>query len=350
MKLKLAAAVFVVLSSAGCVTSTNSYTRDIVYRDGSYYSPADEQNGDYYYEPEPDYSYYDDYDYGFGYYGNSRYGGNSFSSCRFSYRYDRYCDRGWGSSFLSFGGLSIFFGSPNRYDYGHGYYGNYGYGSNDGYYRGYPNYGGHAPGYAPRNNDPIPMPKPRRPIGQVPDYGFDNGPGMRVPGEPVFIPTKPGRIDQNPVERGAEPQEQENLNPYTRNRPQRPNRPEFPRVDREDNGDGIVIREDNARQRRTRPFFPIREDRPEPIEKPIRDDRRTQPYPQRRDSQPNRQQEGSDGAPEPVIGNNRQERQAPPVQQRERIERPERVERPQRIEAPVREPQRQSSDDSSGIQ
>ncbi len=341
MKLKLAAAVFVVLSSAGCVTSTNSYTRDIVYRDGSYYSPADEQNGDYYYEPEPDYSYYDDYDYGFGYYGNSRYGGNSFSSCRFSYRYDRYCDRGWGSSFLSFGGLSIFFGSSNYYDDGYGYYG------------GYPNYGWHSPRPRPHNYGPVPMPKPGRPINQIPDYGFNNGPGMRVPGEPVLIPTKPGRLDQNPVEPEAGSQQQENLNPYTRTRPQRPNRPEFPRVDREDSVDGVIIREDNSRQRRTRPSFPVRDGRPEPIEKPIRDDRRTQPYPQNRDSQPNRQQEGNDGASsEPVIRNNGQERAAPRVQQRERVERPERnerIERSERVERPVREIPKESGDDRNSV-
>ena len=58
MKTKLAISlvvpVLIMLGSTGCVTSTSSYTRDIVYRDGSYYSPADEQYGDYYYEPEPD--------------------------------------------------------------------------------------------------------------------------------------------------------------------------------------------------------------------------------------------------------------------------------------------------------
>ncbi|MEO8002380.1 MAG: hypothetical protein ABI644_10930, partial [Arenimonas sp.] len=123
MKLKLATAVLVILASSGCVTSTNSYTRDIVYRDGSYYSPADEQNGDYYYEPEPDYSYYDNYSYGFGYNNSPWYRGYSSYSCRFSYHYDRYCDRGWGNAFLNFGGLTIFFGSPDYYGYGYPYYG-----------------------------------------------------------------------------------------------------------------------------------------------------------------------------------------------------------------------------------
>jgi len=337
MKLKLAAAVLVILASSGCVTSTNSYTRDIVYRDGSYYSPADEQNGDYYYEPEPDYSYYDDYNYGFGYYGNSWYGGHSaYNSCRFSYRYDRYCDRGWGrNAFLNFGGLSIFFGSPNYYDYGYGYD------------SGYPHYGWHTPRPRPHNNGPIAMPKPGRPINQIPDYGFNNGPGIRVPGEPVRIPTKPGLIDQNPVEPIAEPQERENLNPYTRTREPRPNRSGFPRNGREDNGgnEGIVIRDDNPRQRRVRPSLSVDEGNFEPAEKPVRQDRRTQPYPQDLDSPSNRQQEAADTAPsERVVRDNRQERSAPRVQQRERIERPERSERP------VREIRRESNDDGNGGQ
>jgi len=337
MKFKLAVAVLVVLSSAGCVTTTNSYTRDIVYRDGSYYSPADEQNGDYYYEPEPDYSYYDDYNYGFDSYGSSWYGGNSFSSsCRFSYRYDRYCGRGWGNSFLNFGGLSIFFGSPGYYNYGYGYHG------------GYPYYGWHSPRPRPHNDGPIPMAKPGRPINRIPDYGFNNGPGMRVPGEPVLIQTKPGRVDQNPVQPVANPQEQENLNPYTRARTQRPNRPDFPRNEREDSGEGMIISEDNSRQRRIRPSFPIRDDRSDPTEKPIRADRRTQPYPQTLDSQPNRQQEANDTAPTQRVDRNvRQERSAPRVERRERVERQERVER---VERPVREVRRENSDgDNRGL-
>ena len=187
MKLKLALSFIlpaaILLGSTGCVTTTNSYSRDIVYRDGSYYSPADEEYGDYYYEPEPDYAYYDSYDYGFGYGYNDSY------RCRFSY-YDRYCNNGWGSSYLNFGGLSIFFGSPGYYDYGYGY--GYGY-PYYGYY-GYPYYG-----YNPHphnNNTPIPMPKRPRPGISAPDNGPGSGPGMQVIGEQVWAPKKPMVLDQ----------------------------------------------------------------------------------------------------------------------------------------------------------
>jgi hypothetical protein len=349
--LSLAIPALIMLGSAGCVTSTNSYTRDIVYRDGSYYSPADEQYGDYYYEPEPDYSYYDDdYYYGFnhgfnsGYYGNSRYGSRYSSSCRLSYRYDRYCNNGWGNSFLNFGGLTIIFGNSSRYGYGH----SYGYGHHN-YYGGYPYYGWNSPRPRPHNNDPIPMPKPRRPNNPTPDYGFNNGPGMRVPGEPIRIPTKPGLVDQNPVEPTIEPQDQENLNPYTRTRELRPNiRPEIWRNNRDGNGEeGIVI--GNRRpvrpiadetydpRLRTKPALVIEDNVYQPVEKPIRNNRRPQPYPRFIDSANDARQapalESSDAAPERVRRDNRQERPEPRVQPaRERVERAERSDRPIRSE------------------
>lgn len=356
MKTKLAISlivpVLIVLGSAGCVTSTNSYTRDIVYRDGSYYSPADEQYGDYYYEPEPDYSYYDDNYYGFNssYYGNTWYGNRYSSRCRFSYHHDRYCDNGWGSSFLNFNGLTIIFGNSNHYGYGYDYGNGYGYGNHD-YYGGYPYYGGYSPRPRPRSNDPIPMPKPGRPSNPTPDYSFNNGPGMRVPGEPVRMPTKPGLIDQNPVERLAEPNDQETLNPYTRTREPRPNiRPETWRNNREsernsNSEEGIIIR--NGRQARpivrenydprlrTKPALLIEDGAYESAEKPIRHNRRPQPYPTALDSTNNAQpasgSNNSDSAPpERVRRDNHQERPVPPIQQSERVERAERVERPVR--------------------
>ena len=131
MKLKLAILGFVILGSAGCVTSTDTYTRDIVYRDGSYYAPADEQYGDYYYAPEEDYSYYDNYPY-YGsnsFYGNSWYGLHDSYGCRFSYHYDRYCDNGWNNIFINIGGFSLIFGDSHYYGngYGYPYYGSYPY-------------------------------------------------------------------------------------------------------------------------------------------------------------------------------------------------------------------------------
>ena len=72
---------------------------------------------------------------------------------------------------------------------------------------------------------------------------------MRVPGEPIRIPTKPGLVDQNPVEPNIEPQEQENLNPYTRTREPRQNiRREIWRNNRDGNGEEAIV----IRNRRTR--------------------------------------------------------------------------------------------------
>jgi len=360
MKIKLAlpllVPVLIMLGTAGCVTSTDSYTRDIVYRDGSYYSPADEENGDYYYEPEPDYSYYDDnYYYGFnsGYYGNSWYRSHASSGCRLAYRYDRYCDNSWGNSFLNFGGLTIIFGNSNHYGYGYGY-------PYHSYYGGYPYYGWSTPRPRPRNNDPIPMPKPGRPVNPTPDYGFNNGPGMRMPGEPIRMPTKPGLVDQNPVEPAIEPQEQENLNPYTRTRERRPNiRPETWRNNRDGNTEeGIVIRnrrptrpitdENNDPRLRTEPALLIEDGVYEPVEKPIRQNRRPQPYPRTVDSANDAQQapatESSDAAPERTRRDSRQERPAP----RERVERTERAERAERIERAIRSERQENNDEGNG--
>lgn len=357
IKLALVVPVLIMLGTAGCVTSTNSYTRDIVYRDGSYYSPADEQNGDYYYEPEPDYSYYDDnYYYGFnsGNYGNSWYGNHYSSGCRLAYRYDRYCDNGWGNSFLNFGGLTIIFGNSNHFGYGHGY----GY-PHHGYYGGFPYYGWNAPRPRPYNNEPIPMPKQRRPNNPIPDYGYDNGPGMRVPGEPIRVPTKPGMVDQNPVEPRIEPQEQENLNPYTRTREPRQNvRPEIWRNNRDNNADeGIVIRnrrpvrpiaDENYDPRlRTKPALLIEDNVYQPVEKPIRQNRRPQPYPtstdMANDGQQTRVVVSSDTPPERARPDYRQERPAP-RERVERVERAERVERPKRIERPIRTERQENND------
>lgn len=315
MKTKLAIVAFILISSSGCMTTTNSYTRDIVYRDGSYYSPADEQNGDYYYEPEPDYSsYYDDaYFYGFnsGYYG--RY--DSYR-CRFSYHHDRYCNNGWGGAYLNFGGLSIIFGGSNYYSYGYGYPG---YGYHGG---GYPYYGWHSPRPRPHNRDPIPMPKPRRPGNPDPDYGF-NGAGISVPGEPVRRPVKPGAIDQNPVERFVDLQDQDQVdpNPYTRVREPRPNvRPEIWRN---------AVDDENAQTGNVEPDLLIGQEDPVVTEKPVRDNRRPQPYPRDGGSGRNRRQApvvdsaDSDAAP---VERNRRERSSPRNEPRQ-IERTERSER-----------------------
>jgi hypothetical protein len=357
MKTKLAVLVLIVLSSAGCVTGTNSYSRDIVYRDGSYYSPADEQYGDYYYEPEPDYSSYydDDYYYGFnsGYYSR-----HDSYRCRFSYRHDRYCNNGWGSSYLNFGGLTIIFGNSNYYGYGHGYSGygyGYGYHGNHGYHGAYPYYGWYSPRpQQPRNNDPIPMPKPPRPLNPTPDYSLNNAPGMRVSGEPIRMPTKPGVLIQTPSEPSLGQQGEQNPNPYLRTRDsRRPNiRPENWRNDDNRSADNPY-----APRMRTKPALIVEasvvEDRGyESSEKPIRQNRRPQPYLREAGASNERQPpvidySSSDGAPvERVrIDNNRQERQAPRIQARERIERVEPAE--PRVQ-PARVERQESNDDGNG--
>lgn len=320
MKTKLAILAFILISSSGCMTTTNSYTRDIVYRDGSYYSPADEQYGDYYYEPEPDYSYYDNYNYGFGYYDTS-YRGYGSSRCRFSYRYDRYCDRGWGSSYLHFGGLSIFFGDSN-------YYGYPGYG----YYNGYPYYGWHSPRPRPHDNNPIPMPKPTRPSNQTPDNIVSNAPGMRVSGEPIRMPTKPGRVITQDGQTVEEPQDRQNRNPYTRTRQPRPEiHPENWRDSQanSDTDDGVVIRERNSRRGSTKPML-LRDDSDyAPSERPVRQSRRPRPSSLQDDNSPEGQQPRASNsaeraAPERSRRDNRQERATPRIEQRERTERSER--------------------------
>lgn len=331
MKLKLAAAVLVTLASSGCVTSTNSYTRDIVYRDGSYYSPADEQNGDYYYEPEPDYGYYDD-NY---YYGSSWYVGIDPYRCRFSHYHDQYCDYRWGSSYLNFGGLTLYFGNSNYQGYGYGYPGY-------GYYGGYPyyGYGWYSPRPRPHANGPIPMPKPERPGNQVPDYSYST-PGMRVSGEPVRMPTKPGVLNQAPDETvsDSENEDRQNLNPYTRTRERRPMiRPEYRQEERNDRADdGIAIGNPNRQGRHTKPALLVEgDDTYQASDKPVRQDRNTQPYPRTVNSGPGREPtveiDAADSTPvERSNRNNRQERSAPRVQTRERVERSERIERPVRV-------------------
>jgi hypothetical protein len=348
MKTKLAAAILILISSAGCVTSTNSYTRDIVYRDGSYYSPADEQYGDYYYEPEPDYSSYydDDYYYGFnsGYYG--RY--DSYR-CRFSYHHDRYCGNSWGNSYLSFGGLTIIFGNSNHYRYDYGY-------PSHGYHGGYPYYSWYSPRPQPHNNEPIPMPKPKptQPFNPAPDYSLNNAPGVRVSGERVRILTKPGVLVQTPNEPALDQRSEQNLNPYVHTRePRSPAiRPENWRNNDSRNADNA-----NAPRMHTKPALlqegGVAEGQGyESSEKPIRQNRRPQPYPREVGGSNERQPpvinySNSDSTPAERVrtDDNRQERQAPRIQPRERIERVERVERSER---PVRAERQESNDEGNG--
>jgi hypothetical protein len=168
MKTRLFVAAALAALLAGCATYSNDY-RD-QYADGSYYSPADGGNGDYYYAPErsdPYYSYgydrgYYDYRYSLGPIGYGRFDGYcsvQFSSCApYWYGYSSYSP-----SYRHFG-FSLFYGSnrwfdpwgPRRpyYSAGHGY----GYRSAP-IYRdlpraSYPPGGGSRPGPPPSANGP----------------------------------------------------------------------------------------------------------------------------------------------------------------------------------------------------
>jgi len=332
MKLKLAIVGLIMLGNTACVTTTNSYSRDIVYRDGSYYSPADDQYGDYYYEPEPEYDYYG-YDYGFGsgFYGNPWYSHHDAYRCRFSYRYDRYCDNGWGSFSLNFGGLSLIFGNSGYYDYGYGY--GYGYP----YYGYYNPYHGH---HSPRpSNDPIPVRKPIRPAIRNPDNSVSNRPSVRVRGEPTRMPTKPGVLEPDTQEPVIEPDSRRDLNPYTRTRePRQDRRPETWRdrndSDRDQN-DGIEI--DNGSPRsRPKPLPVIESDRDgQTYDRPVRRQQRPQPYPVNTDA-------GPTAGPmiQPRVVPERVQRP-----ERPRVERTERVERVERSEPIIRQESRDRSKD-----
>ena len=109
-------AASLLLGLAGCASYSSSYQSDVVYRDGSYYLPADEGYGDYYYAPEPRDDYYD-------YYGQDFFYGGGYCSVRYSY-----CPPFWYSQFLAppFGYI-ITSGDNGWYDpwgggFGYGYY------------------------------------------------------------------------------------------------------------------------------------------------------------------------------------------------------------------------------------
>ena len=317
MKLKLAIVGLFMLVNTACVTSTNSYTRDIVYRDGSYYSPADDQNGDYYYEPEPEYDDYG-YNYGFGsgFYGNPWYSHHDAYRCRFAYRYDRYCDSGRGGFSLNFGGISLIFGNSGYYDYGYGY--GYGY-PYYGYYN--PYHGHHAA--RPWNGKPI------RSAIQIPDNSVSNRPSVRVRGEPTRMPTKPGLLEPETPEPIVESDTRRDLNPYTRTRePRQTRRPEAWRDRDAADGDqdgGIRIGYNEPPRSRAKPLPVIEMDSDNQAdERPVRQQRRPQPYPVNGEPA---------GEPSQAAAPNVQVRVRPERSERaERAERPVRAERVERVE------------------
>jgi hypothetical protein len=99
----------------GCASMSSNYQSDAVYRDGSYYSPADAGYGDYYYAPEPRYDYYYDHSY---FFGSPFYTFGGYCSMRY-----RYCPPFWYDPFLSFDGFGFYSPWYGWYDpiwyYGH---------------------------------------------------------------------------------------------------------------------------------------------------------------------------------------------------------------------------------------
>lgn len=118
MKYRLSfATIALALGLGGCATYSDYYGSNVVYEDGSYYSPADQSQGDYYFAPERDYDpyYYDDYFY------NDYWGAPGYFTGYCSVRY-RYCPSYGYTPFLSpfpRYGFSLSFGSG---------WGNYGWG------------------------------------------------------------------------------------------------------------------------------------------------------------------------------------------------------------------------------
>lgn len=141
------AVIALALGLAGCAGTSSSTRSDVRYEDGSYYSPVDDGNGDYYYAPEPRYDNYD-------YYNHSFFYGPPFGYSPFFDPYQGF-------------GFSIFFG-------GYGSNGNYGwydpFWGRPGYHHGAP-YDGHRHDHA-RPPNVVHAPPPQ---GDSDDATVDSG-------------------------------------------------------------------------------------------------------------------------------------------------------------------------------
>ena len=94
MNTRIATAVIALaMGLSGCASTSSSMHSSVVYRDGSYYSPAEAGRGDYYYAPEPradDYFGYDPFLFGSPFYAFGGY-------CSAAYRY---CPPFWYGAFF----------------------------------------------------------------------------------------------------------------------------------------------------------------------------------------------------------------------------------------------------------
>ena len=218
------ALIALTLGLSGCASTSGGYAENgTVYRDGSYYSPAGDGRGDYYYAPEP--SRFDD---GYGVYG---FGFDPFFGAIGLSGFDGYCSvqyrncaaYDFGSFYQPFGysGFSLFFGNPgwpfyqHRYDRYYGQGPGYGYrGSFNGHDRPWPTRPPHRPQppYATPPIAPMPpvatQPDPgagqRRRVPRPDPYEDFNRPvrlGESLPDQPSQRPNNPPRSDQPPPRR-----------------------------------------------------------------------------------------------------------------------------------------------------
>ena len=116
------AAIALALGLAGCASYPSNYRSDLLYEDGSYYSPADADYGDYYYAPEPRYDSSP-----LLFYGSPFYGFDGYCSARYRYcppfGYSPFLDPYHRFGFiLSYGGNGWYDPFRGRYGYPSPYY------------------------------------------------------------------------------------------------------------------------------------------------------------------------------------------------------------------------------------
>jgi len=155
------------LGMVGCAGYSDNTRSDLRYQDGSYYSAADADYGDYYYAPEPRDDYYTDRTF---FYGSPFYSSAGYCSARY-----RYCPPfGYGPSLDSYGrfGFIISSGGYGGYD---PFWGPYGYQPS------YPVHHHHR--HAPDAGNPPPAPLPQAGYPGSPIGDNETGPrsGARRP-------------------------------------------------------------------------------------------------------------------------------------------------------------------------
>ena len=105
MNIRIASAVIAIaIGLSACASTSSNMHSSVVYRDGSYYSPAEAGRGDYYYAPEPredDYFGYDPFFFGGPFYSFGGYCSVAYRTCPpywYGALYDPWYDPFWGST------------------------------------------------------------------------------------------------------------------------------------------------------------------------------------------------------------------------------------------------------------